>query len=568
MALILMSSFIVPTTFLMAPPRAQAFPVNVITDFSTTSLGKLLKAGYTLIKETLIEIHTYTSMVAEVAQFVNTYILEPLLFILSGKLIKALTSAVIQYVIGKANGTGIPQFVVDVQKSIRTVQDSQELAYLQGLSSTGSPFASSIGYALNDNYLKHSSLAGYWADNMCTLARSSPTYTPAFLSGDWSKGGVAAWFALTTEDQNNPYMLYQNSEQNLRTFIGPGVGGASGTRLAQLNWGQGFLSWCGPFDPEAAASNQSSYSGASGQSSTIVANPGDPCITSDNTPGTIRTPGSVIKATLDKVLGAQQDQVVGWGDIAPEVNGILGNIGTVMKTFQLASSILGGNDSGGISSSGGLLGIDNSSGSGQSFLSQFAQSDTFGITESQINQNAIDAQNSASSSLTAADQSKLSAIYVAAWGTIGASAQTASSSVSALAVFCTNAANTAARQEYQNQNGALQQPTQAQLDAIHTQFIDAARTQVTEAHAAISVEITPVLTQAAAAPTFSPVTDAMAAQAQFDAESVGGGATTSPSNLLNISRPSPAPLVDQMKLLSTNAAELKILVCTQPGSVN
>jgi hypothetical protein len=155
-----------------------------------------------------------TNTAANYANMINAYILQPLAFVLSGNLMKALTSSVIGFVIGKANGTGVPQFVVDIQRSMQTVADGRALAYLRQINQTNSPFSSSIRSALASNYLTKSSLAGFWAANMNTLSRSSPN-VPAYLAGNWSQGGVAAWFALTTQTQNNPYTLYDNARSQL-----------------------------------------------------------------------------------------------------------------------------------------------------------------------------------------------------------------------------------------------------------------------------------------------------------------------------------------------------------------
>src|SRR3989344_8405212 len=110
-----------------------------------------------------------------------------------------ITAGVIAFVIGKANGTGVPQFVVDVQRSLQTVGDSRALAFFDQYGrNSNSPFAASITSSLRNSYLQKTSLAGFWAANMNTLARFSPDVN-AYLAGNWSQGGVAAWFALTTQ---------------------------------------------------------------------------------------------------------------------------------------------------------------------------------------------------------------------------------------------------------------------------------------------------------------------------------------------------------------------------------
>lgn len=644
-AMLLTVAFVVPSAFLISTPRVHAVTVAVVSDTSATSITTSIKTTITAIQSTLTAVHTYTSMIAEYAMWVKAYILDPLAFVLSGKLIKALTAGVLAFVIGKANGTGIPQFIVDVRKSIQTVQDGYALAYLKQIGNTNSPFSSSISAALGRDYSFKSSLKGFWEANLCTLSRSSPSYTPAYLSGRWSDGGLAAWFALTTQVQNNPYTLYQNTQAQLASGIGAGAGGVSGARLSELGWGQGFMSWCGQsadtgtscsdangnpgtissggvcLSAGATAGSGTTCSDANGNmgtlnsagqcvadSSSVVAgvNPGDPCVNSDGTAGVIKTPGSTIKATLDKVLGAQQDQVVRMGDVGGQINQILKDVATVMQTVQFAQKILGGNDA---ASSGGLLGVD--SGGTSSRLYQYQNSPgSLGLTGSQIYQNVSSTQFANGSDMTTRITN-----YLTAWNTIKAAATNASQSVQSLETTCKSAADSAAltiwNSQYNNPDGLFfsnKTPNQADLDAIHSSFIDAARAQAVAAHAAITAKIAPVLYQVSTAEatadaatafvqkvqselgsvsntdagvaaagttydadvqklkTMSP-TDTDVVQAQFNAEA-NGTAEAIPPGSLNVSSDSGASLVDQMNLLGRNAEALKSTVCTDYSNAN
>lgn len=346
-AVFLMLTLVIPSAFFAVPPKAQAIGVTVLADIS-------LQTAFQMAKDALIEINTFTSKVAETFLYVNAFVLQPLAFILSGRLMQMLTSGVIAFVTGAANGTGEPQFVQNLQGNLQRVGDTQALAFFAQFGrNSNSPFATSIVSALRINYLQQTSMAGFWAANKSTLALASPNVN-AFLAGDWSQGGVKAWFALTTQPQNNPYLLYQNSRSQLANV----VGNAQATRVATLNWGQGFLSWCGPTDSSGSAPSPSNPGDADQQlanaqaGSAVGANPGDPCIQSDSTPGLIRTPGSVISASLNKVLGGAQDKLAGMGSLASEVNSIMGNIATVFQTINLAANILNGPNGGGLIGAG------------------------------------------------------------------------------------------------------------------------------------------------------------------------------------------------------------------------
>ncbi len=596
-----------PSAFLFAPPTVYAAGGVPVDDFITQ------------IKETLNLVSTYTNTAANVATEVNAYVLQPLAFVLSGNLMKLLTSSVLNFVIGKANGTGIPQFVTDVQKSLQTVGDAKALAFFDQFGrNSNSPFASSITSSLRNDYLSKTSLAGFWAANMNTLAQSTPSYQPGFLTGNWQQGGVQAWFALTTQTQNNPYTLYQNSQSQMGTLIGPGVGGATGARLAQLNWGQGFASWCGASDSTLGALTTtntasptscpagSNYITSSGQceygdgskatpiSSSTGTNPGDPCTNKDGTSGTIKTPGSVIAATLNKVLGGQQDIITRMGNVGPQINQILGNIATVMQTAQFASQLLGG------SGSGGLFGVDQTSASNPtSRLVQYQTStSTLGVTNSSVYQGAT------SLSVSGADMTNQITQYQSAWNTITATANAASTSVTSLATFCTAAADTAAQAivnaPVDSGDGYLAppSPSQTNLSRVTSPFISAARAQATAAQNALTTEIVPVFVQANTASSIIATAQAAVQKIQNElnsgidttgsaysadiaalqtmrptAQDVGtalqnaqvmSSAAASPAGSLTVTAGS---LVDQMSLISTNAATLKTTVCNPNSSL-
>lgn len=623
LAILLSVTLIAPPVFLVAPQPAHALSVVEVLEIGAnlyTNIKTTVESTITAIKSTITSVATVTSAAANVAMQIDAYVLQPLAFVLSGNLLKLMTAGVIAFVIGKANATGIPQFVVDVRKSLQTVSDARSLAYFdQYMRSSKSPYTGSIVDALRKDYLNRTSLAGFWAANMDTLARSSPNVN-AYLAGNWSQGGVAAWFALTTQIQNNPYTLHQSSQSQLAGLIGPGAGGATGARLAELGWGQGFASWCGASDTTlgalttsssrlgdalaayeaantannnaraaaAADPNDAALQAAAARAAAAVAdagakvgaakaasnasplgvNPGDPCTNKDGTAGTIKTPGSVIVATLNKVLGGQQDSVVRVGNVGPEINRILGNIATVLKTVDFAAKILGG------PGSGGLFGVDTSTASNTvSPLRQYTnQPGNLGVTNQNVYQTAAALPSSGPDMLNRAAQ------YESAWNSIRGATNTASTSVTSLINLCTAAAATA---------GAVEPPD--------TAFINTATAQASAARTALIVEIAPILSRAATASTTIAAARAMVQKVQTElnsgAEGAGGAyladiqalqamppsaenvanaqqdaqvfgtAAASPSGSLAVSGGS---LVDQMNLINTNATALRA-VCTPPA---
>ena len=474
LAMLLIIVFIVPSTFFIAPQRAQAF--WGVGDIVFDPAG-FAKTTISAIQNTLTKVATVTSAAADVAMQVNAYVLQPLAFALSGKLMKAITSSVISFAIGEANGTGIPQFVVDTRKMMQSVGDSQALAYIKQFNmNSNSPFASAISSSLRTNYLQETSLAGAWAKYMCTLERSSPDIY-GFLEGDWSQGGAGAWLALTTQDQNNPYALYITMQNKLGSLVID----AQTVRASEIAQGQGFLSWCGGSDTKLGAfttldtplraaqyafdeanktyeaafeayvndttnnnylkidldAAKSAYDDAEAkldeltkgsQKSSTGINPGDPCINEDGTSGTIKTPGSVIAASLNKVLGGTQDKLVQMGSMAKEVNGIFKDIATVMQTAQFASNLLGG------SGSGGLSGVTTNS------LNQYRSSSYLGVSE-----DIVRTGNSKTipSATTVDDMIDRIAKYQIALDTIRDAANEAGANITKLGIFCTDELNAA-----------------------------------------------------------------------------------------------------------------------------
>lgn len=575
---------IVPSVFFVTPQRAEAQWIT----FDPTNF----------VQNTITAIASPITAAATVAKQVNDYVLQPLAFVLSGNLMKMLTASVVGFVIGKANGTGVPQFVVDVRRSMQTVSDGQALAYLRQVSQTNSPFSSSISSALRNNYLQRSSLKGFWDANLCSLSRSSPD-VPAYLAGNWSQGGgVAAWFALTTQVQNNPYTLYQASQAQLLSQIGPGVSGATGARSQELSWGSGFMSWCGtsaettkaaefsaaaaqtmaatapkPVDCTPATepfrdSNGDCYASAAdataadqinnasetlgntgaGMTATggIGVNPGDNCTNSDGTPGTIQTPGSTIKATLDKVLGGQQDQINRMGNVGPQINSILKDVASIINTVNFASSLLGGS-SGGLSVAGQPSATNNN----RSALIQFqpGQDSTGAFTGGYAGTGSTAQVTSSGNTITATGPGTSAyARYVSAWGTISQSAQAASTSIQALANYCTQSANEAKKVYY-----------------IPASFVTAARAQAALATSTLKAVVAPVINGAFIAAQTTDPTIAEIASAVNNAQALGT-AVADPEGSLNVVAASPKAAMtttDQMNVLDTNAQNLRS-VCVPP----
>lgn len=671
LAILLTTVLITPAAFFIAPPRAHALlgVLDQVTEVGAqlyTSYKTTFESTISAIHNTITSIASVTSAAAMQMLVINDYVLQPLAFVLSGDLLKVITQGVIAFVIGKANGTGLPQFVADIQRSLQTATDVHELAFLnQYMRSSKSPYHGSIIDALHRDYLNRSSLEGFWAANMDTLRKTSPNPI-GYINGNWMLGGTAAWFALTTQSQNNPYSSFLDSQKQLANMIGPGVGGSTGARLADIISSNGFTGWCGntddvfglgelPADPTAQANaaavdqaandaydaaynaaiavggnpsdiaydnaynaaiangrstseataaaiaakaavgdvSAEAYAKAAGKAaydaefarakaknaghSYLGIAPGDPCTNADGTTGTIKTPGSVIVAGLNKALGGQQDNVVRMGNVGPQIQQILGNIATVLKTVDFAAKILGG------PGSGGLFGVNQTSGVNQiSPLRQYTgSSGNLGVTNADV------AKNAATLTLSGSDMLGRVAQYESAVNVIAGAATTASTSVASLISYCT-----AQQQIASNTLSA----TGNSIDLANlAAFASTTATQISAAQNALTIAIAPVFstvntasTTIAAAralvqkiqtemnssdtavaytadlqmlQTMSPTLADVANMQRNTIQSIQTTATANPPGSLTVSG---NVLVDRMSLISTNATALRSS-CTAPA---
>ena len=555
LAVILTGSFIISSTFFFGPQKVYAIPV-VDAPHTAVSTKNAFSTAIGVIKETITAATAITSDAALVALQFNAFVLQPLAFVLSGNLLKAITAGTIAFVIGKANGTGIPQFVADIQVSLQTVSDTHTLAFFdQYIRSSRSPYAGSIISALSKEYLNKTSLAGFWAQNMDTLRATSPNIY-GYMGGNWALGGVGSWFALTTQTQNNPYMLYQATQGQLARIIGPGVGGATGARIADVARGGGFVSWCGSGDGFLGSMSTGAVSGANAAAvdtagaaaynnayensiadgdsveeaqtlariaesnakvsafdraraanagNTVLGiSPGDPCTNADGTTGTIKTPGSVIVAGLNKALGGQQDNVARMGNVGPQINQILANIGEVLKTVQFASQILGG------PGSGGLFGVDQPRpGQTRSGLQQYANAPgNLGVTNSTVLTSAATLPSSGADMLDRVAQ------YESAINTIRNAANTASINVTSLISLCIA--------QQQIASSTLANGNATDLENLAS-FTNSSTAQLNAAQNAFSTQIAPVLSRTVTASTTIATARAMVQKVQAELNSSVAG---------------------------------------------
>jgi hypothetical protein len=589
LAILFTLTLVAPAIFFIAPQRvqAQAGAIGCVSGVAAGLASLVIEAVKNVPATSPAgEAGSITTAGATLGSCVDDTILKPFARLMARIVLQQITTSTINWITGK-NGNGQPSFVVNLSLNLQSVGDAVALPFINQIrTGFNSPFGSAISSALQVNYNQKTSLAGFFSANQSTLPGSLQSQQ-AFLAGNWSQGGIPAWFALTTQCQNNPYCLYQTSESQL----GSNVSQAQTNRRQDLIQSQGFLSWCGT--TAAAAQTQSQASGgyqacidqcnnASGGYTASCAdscatnfsqsggsiggatsngiNPGASCTNSDGTPGNIQTPGSVIHDYTQKaVVGAGIDQLVS----AQDLDQALGAI-----ALALVNQVLSGS---------GLLGA--------SAPSSSSRPSAMTLLQSYAASNAA-----AATSATSLAQMTLAQLgtYTGAWNTITAAANTAKTSVDALVTYC----NAQAKAPYASPSVITAQVNAAQtalatliapiLAQAQAALSSAAITQTlalkVQSEAAAMTSVTSATTGAAGALTAdtqaltaAPPSTANVVNAQADATATGAAVAlprpvypnTTPTVSLTVSG---GTLVDRMSLISTNATKLQA-TCTPVAPV-
>ncbi len=429
--IILILSAGMPAALLIAPPPKAEASLPVLDAYNLPE--NIISA----IEETLTVAGQYADFALQVLYYVNMYVLEPMAFIQSGKAAQGITGGMLSFVSGRSNPSGQKQFATNLLGQLQGVGTNQALAFTSELQKNlDSPYAGVISASLRRNYLQDSSLQGLFSANRSTLGSFTNGNPTAFLAGNWSQGGVRAWLALTTQERNNPYMLYQNA----RAQQGSQSSKAQESQKEQLSWGKGFMSWCGATDSPPEEGDVCSADGYAGTMTdgiciqdeasdepNLPVSPGSPCTNKDGTPGEIKTPGSTISGYLEKSLNLDAEKLSKLGNAATQITSLIGGI---MQTVQLAQQVINGPQ-------GGLAGVGDA---GSTVLDSYINpaAGYAGVTQCDINAGVADTGPAATGEDS--DFETRAAEYLAAWDTIEAAARNASSTVTRLMLACESAA--------------------------------------------------------------------------------------------------------------------------------
>lgn len=302
------------------PVHAQPLPVAEV--------------GPALVTQNATLVESIISAVKDSAQVTKDWVLDDLAYQVANLAIESMTKSTVNWI--NSGFQGSPAFVTDLNTNLRGVGDAVADRFFDELSNqsiTTTPFQDKVLDTVRLGYYLRTSPESFYERNPYTLNQVSAD-DRAFLQGDFSQGGFNAWFSAVMNPQNNPYGAQMLADEALTNV----VANATNNRLQELSWNRGFLSWRG----DCVATDDIDAISLTGA---------DPCVEYE-----IKTPGSVIMESLNKVQGVPFDRLVS----ADEFNEIIGAL-----LNQLALQVIGGGDG------GGVRGLSQpSSGGGPSYTSQ------------------------------------------------------------------------------------------------------------------------------------------------------------------------------------------------------
>ncbi|MBU1292482.1 hypothetical protein KJ819_00250 [Patescibacteria group bacterium] len=363
-------ALIVPASVSVMPQRVEA------SGMPTLDVLNLVQNTFVAIKESALS--------------TKEYILDGLANELATIAIQSMTKSLVNWI--NSGFQGSPAFVTDLETNLRGVGDAAARHFFNDLASrdiTDSPFQDKILSTVRLGYYLSTSPESFYTRYPYTLYQVSPD-ARAFIDGDFSQGGFNAWFSAFMNPANNPYGAEELARQELSRVVSD----ATGNRIQELSWADGFMSWrgeCREYTPQGEEGWLPGDELPADLSIDITGE--DACADYE-----IETPGSVIVEQLNETLKAPNQKLI----TADEINEVIGAL-----LNQLVGHVLGANG-------GGLRSVSRpSSGGGSSVLDQAT------------NPNQASSNNSLSRNFTAAIASQKNYVngYSAAWQKIKTAAE-------------------------------------------------------------------------------------------------------------------------------------------------
>ena len=305
------------------------------------------------------------------------YSLDPLAYAVKTIALQSITKSVVNWI--NSGFDGSPAFVQDLQSEFSRIGDTVATRFIDEFTAQSGlqdlPWRDEIAQSVLGGYFQSTGKDGFYLQNPYTLDQVSSD-PRAFVNGDYSKGGLAAWRELVFNPGANNPLLFRDA---LKESLNSRVSGAQEVRRTELNWNNGFNSFrgkCAKASPtftggtNANTGSVLSFDGSSASTGSGTRPASVSLTNTDNCLGSpILTPGSVIAQSANKYLVDNGlEQYISADEIGEIVNALMG---------QLVGSVLGG---------GGLAGTSRpTSGGGASYadrLGSASQSSAASVSSS------------------------------------------------------------------------------------------------------------------------------------------------------------------------------------------
>jgi hypothetical protein len=380
------------------------------TAILNTQLNTLATAGHTAA---LVPLNAVTAQSTE-GSFTISNVLNGIAVALARAIIQSLTRSIVMWI--NSGFQGSPAFVTDLNAYLTATVDhiaGNLIADIAGGDFICSPFKLQLASILRNQYF------GGLFLNKCTLTgiiANVQNFAANPISFSQS-GGWGGWLTLSSQPQNNIYGAYFAAGADLSLKLT----NAAGQSIKLLDWGHGFLSWCGSGNTSNGNLTNLGDNKEFAQDQKLVGiraaplNNAQSCTNSDGTPGKIQTPGSVIENELEFQLGTGVRQL----ELTQSINEIVSALMQQLLVQALGATGLAG------------LSAPNYGGGTGSFLDQLGSQGTGTTTESEA---------AALSSAASADKQTYT-IFENNWAVILTSAQGAQGSLTTLANQCSGEAS-------------------------------------------------------------------------------------------------------------------------------
>ena len=336
-------------------------------------------------------------------------VLNPIAWALAKSVLQSVVKSTVSSVNKGPNGT--PQFTTNLSATLQAVSDTQANSFISQLATNGainSPYQTAVASAVGNNYLKSSGSNGFFNSNPFTLNQVSQNPTAFYSGAITQNGGLNAWESAWSNPANNPF----GATELATNALGTQVTAAKQNQQAELNFGQGFASSRGKCTTTTTGgTTQKTTTGSTGSPVASLLTSLSPNSTCQSSP--IQTPGSTIKASLDKALGSGVDTLVS------------------AHTFdEIVTSILGQLINQAVSGPGGLAGTTQPSGASAGTTGTTPTAGSTYFDQTDPNQTTINSNLNTTFSNTIASQISSLQQFQTQWTTINGAAIAAKNALS------------------------------------------------------------------------------------------------------------------------------------------